>query len=81
MGKVSRRCGCARGSRARVFLANCPDELHRLLTDRPELWQPENLLLLQERFEVDPAHGIVRMEFLVAQLETERARRALPRER
>lgn len=56
------------GSGARIFLVNGPDELRRLLTERPELWQPDNLLLLQEHFEVDPAHGIVRMEFLGDQL-------------
>jgi glutathione synthase/RimK-type ligase-like ATP-grasp enzyme len=52
------------GSGARIFLVNDPDELRRLLRDRPELWAPDNLLLLQEHFDVDPAHGIVRMEFL-----------------
>ena len=52
------------GSGARMFLLNSPDELRRLLGDQPSLWLPDNLLLLQEYFPVDPAQGIVRMEFL-----------------
>jgi glutathione synthase/RimK-type ligase-like ATP-grasp enzyme len=32
------------------------------------LWLPDNLLLLQEYFPVDPARGIVRMEFLGGKL-------------
>jgi hypothetical protein len=56
------------GSGARMFLLNSPDELRRLLRDRPELWLPDNLLLLQEYFAVDPARGIVRMEFLGGKL-------------
>ena len=56
------------GSGARMFLLQSPDELLRLLNDQPELWQPDNLLLLQEYFEVDAARGIVRMEFLGGKL-------------
>ena len=52
------------GSGARMFLLHSPAELVRLLDDRPDLWYPDNLLLLQEYFEVDSAKGIVRMEFL-----------------
>jgi hypothetical protein len=52
------------GSGARMFLLNSPDELRRLLKDQPSLWLPDNLLLLQEYFPVEPARGIVRMEFL-----------------
>src|SRR5579864_5644860 len=52
------------GSGARMYLLNSTDELVRLLRDRPDLWLPDNLLLLQEYFEVDPSQGIVRMEFL-----------------
>src|SRR3954454_4866699 len=52
------------GSGARMFLLQSPDELRRLLRDQPELWLPDNLLLLQEYFPVDAARGIVRMEFL-----------------
>jgi len=52
------------GSGARMYLLYSADELRTLLNERPELWLPDNLLLLQEYFEVDPAAGIVRMEFL-----------------
>jgi hypothetical protein len=56
------------GSGARMYLLHSAPELVRLLRDRPELWLPDNLLLLQEYFEVDPAQGIVRMEFLGGEL-------------
>jgi len=56
------------GSGARMYLLHSAQELIRLLRDRPDLWLPDNLLLLQEYFEVDPAHGIVRMEFLGGEL-------------
>jgi len=52
------------GSGARIYELQSPDELRRLLSERPELWAPDNLLMLQERFEVNPERGIVRMEFL-----------------
>lgn len=52
------------GSGARMFLLQSPDEFLRLLRDRPDLWLPDNLLLLQEYFPTDPARGIVRLEFL-----------------
>ncbi|HEX6897003.1 MAG TPA: hypothetical protein VF146_17115, partial [Bryobacteraceae bacterium] len=42
------------GSGARMFLLNSGEELARLLRERPDLWQPDHLLLLQEYFEVDP---------------------------
>jgi hypothetical protein len=56
------------GSGARMYLLHSAAELQRLLRDRPDLWFPDNLLLLQEYFPVDPAHGIVRMEFLGGKL-------------
>ena len=56
------------GSGARMYLLSSPDEFLRLLRERPELWLPENLLLLQEYFPVDPARGIVRMEFMGGEL-------------
>jgi hypothetical protein len=56
------------GSGARMFLLNSPDELRKLLRDQPSLWLPDNLLLLQQYFPVDPAQGIVRMEFLGGKL-------------
>ncbi len=52
------------GSGARMYLLRSPDELPRLLSDRPDLWFPDNLLLLQEHFDVAADRGIVRMEFL-----------------
>jgi len=56
------------GSGARMYLVHSPDELQRLLRDLPDLWFPDNLLLLQEYFPVDPSQGIVRMEFLGGKL-------------
>src|SRR5580692_9279319 len=56
------------GSGARMYLLHSAQELSRLLRDRPDLWLPDNLLLLQEYFEVDPTQGIVRMEFLGGEL-------------
>jgi glutathione synthase/RimK-type ligase-like ATP-grasp enzyme len=56
------------GSGARMFLLNSPEELIRLLRDRPDLWLPDNLLTLQEYYPVDPSQGIVRMEFLGGEL-------------
>lgn len=56
------------GSGARMYLLDSPAELRRLLRDRPDLWLPDNLLLLQEYFPVDPSRGIVRMEFLGGEL-------------
>jgi hypothetical protein len=56
------------GSGARIYLLNSPDELLRLLRDRPDLWLPDQLLTLQEYFEIAPSQGIVRMEFLGGEL-------------
>jgi hypothetical protein len=56
------------GSGARMYLLHSADELVRLLRDRPDLWLPDNLLMLQEYFEVDSMQGIVRMEFLAGEL-------------
>lgn len=56
------------GSGARMFQLESGEELTRLLCDQPELWLPDNLLLLQERFVVSPERGIIRMEFLGGEL-------------
>lgn len=56
------------GSGARMYLLHSGAELVRLLEERPELWLPDHLLMLQEHFEVDAAQGIVRMEFLGGEL-------------
>lgn len=51
------------GSGARMYLLRSATELQRLLREHPDLWLPDNLLLLQEYVPVDPARGIVRMDF------------------
>ncbi len=56
------------GSGARMHLVNSLEELRALLSAQPELWLPDNLLLLQEYFPTDPERGIVRMEFLGGEL-------------
>lgn len=56
------------GSGARMFLVNDPDELRRLFSDQPNLWFPDHLMLLQEKFNVNPERGIIRMEFLGGEL-------------
>jgi glutathione synthase/RimK-type ligase-like ATP-grasp enzyme len=56
------------GSGARIFLLHSADELTGLLRERPDLWLPDNLLLLQEYVESDVSQGIVRMEFLGGEL-------------
>src|ERR1700730_8118561 len=56
------------GSGARMYLLNSPDDLARLLRDRPDLWLPDHLLTLQEYYPVAPSQGIVRMEFLGGEL-------------
>jgi len=56
------------GSGARMYLLQDEGEARRLLREMPDLWLPDNLLLLQEYFPVDPANGIVRMEFLGGEL-------------
>ena len=56
------------GSGARMYLLNSAEELAPLLRDNPDLWLPDNLLTLQEYFEVAPARGLVRMEFVGGEL-------------
>lgn len=56
------------GSGARMFLLDSFEELARTVELRPEIWQPDNLLLLQEYFPVPASRGIVRMEFLGGEL-------------
>jgi len=56
------------GSGARMYLLSSPDELVRLLRDRPDLWLPDHLLTLQEYYQVAPSQGIVRMEYLGGEL-------------
>ena len=56
------------GSGARIVLVESFDHLEALLKGKPEHWLPDNLLLLQEYLDSDPAKGIVRMEFLAGKL-------------
>lgn len=56
------------GSGARMNVVNSIAELRHLLDGQPELWLPDNLLLLQEFCEHDGEQGIVRMEFLDGEL-------------
>lgn len=57
------------GSGARMFEINSLDELDGLLEAQPELWLPDNLLLLQEYLEHDPeTSGIIRLEILGGEL-------------
>ena len=56
------------GSGARIVLVESLAHLEALLTQHPEHWLPDNLLLLQEYFPTHPAQGIVRMEFLGGEL-------------
>lgn len=52
------------GSGARMHKIDSLDELRSLLVSQPGLWEPDQLLLLQEYLPHDPGFGIVRMEFL-----------------
>ncbi len=56
------------GSGARMCLVKSIEEVETMLAERPDLWLPDNLLLLQEYFPHDPEKGIVRMEFLDGKL-------------
>jgi glutathione synthase/RimK-type ligase-like ATP-grasp enzyme len=56
------------GSGARIVLIDDLAGLERLLMAQPEHWLPDNLLLLQEYLDTDPARGIVRLEFLGGEL-------------
>lgn len=56
------------GSGARIVLVESLAHLEALLRQDPQHWLPDNLLLLQEYFPTNPAKGIVRMEFLGAEL-------------
>jgi glutathione synthase/RimK-type ligase-like ATP-grasp enzyme len=56
------------GSGARIVLVESLAHLEALLQEKPDPWFPDNLLLLQEYLDSDPAQGIVRMEFLGGEL-------------
>lgn len=56
------------GSGARMFLVESIAEVRQLLATQPDLWLPDNLLLLQQRIPYDTERGIVRMEFIDGEL-------------
>jgi glutathione synthase/RimK-type ligase-like ATP-grasp enzyme len=56
------------GSGARIQVVASLDDVEALFAKEPEIWQPDNLFLLQEFLPHDPDHGIVRLEFLGGEL-------------
>jgi glutathione synthase/RimK-type ligase-like ATP-grasp enzyme len=56
------------GSGARMFKVESIDEVERLLMLQPDLWFPDNLLLLQELVDYPRDFGIVRLEVVGGQL-------------
>lgn len=56
------------GSGARMHKIDSLDDLRRLLAEQPGLWEPDQLLLLQEYLPHNSEFGIVRMEFLGGEL-------------
>src|SRR3954447_10853314 len=56
------------GSGARIQIVESLDEVDALFASQPDIWQPDNLFLLQELLPHDPDRGIVRLEFLGGEL-------------
>jgi glutathione synthase/RimK-type ligase-like ATP-grasp enzyme len=56
------------GSGARIQVVQSLDEVAAVFQTNPDIWQPDNLFLLQELVEHDPERGIVRMEFVGGEL-------------
>ena len=56
------------GSGARMREVTGIEDLRRVLRDEPQLWSPDPVLLLQEKLQMDPEHGIVRLEILGGEL-------------
>lgn len=56
------------GSGARIHKVESMAEVRRLFDQQPNLWEPDNLFLLQEFLPHDPERGIVRLEFLGGEL-------------
>ena len=52
------------GSGARMYKVDSINEIEFLLEHNPNLWLPDNLLLLQEYIEYDSDTGIIRLEYL-----------------
>ncbi|MFN7131400.1 MAG: RimK family alpha-L-glutamate ligase [Myxococcales bacterium] len=56
------------GSGARMHLVENYEALEHVVRTTPGMWEPDNLLLLQEYFPHDQEKGIVRMEFVGGEL-------------
>ena len=56
------------GSGARIHEVQGLPALRDLVASTPGIWEPDNLLNVQERIAADPARGIVRRELLDGQL-------------
>ncbi len=56
------------GSGARITVVDSLAQVEALFETNPDIWQPDNLFLLQELLPHDPDHGIVRLEFLGGEL-------------
>jgi glutathione synthase/RimK-type ligase-like ATP-grasp enzyme len=52
------------GSGARMYLVESADDVRLLFANVPDLWNPDGLMLLQQKYEVDPSFGIVRLEYV-----------------
>jgi glutathione synthase/RimK-type ligase-like ATP-grasp enzyme len=56
------------GSGARIQVVSSLSEVEEIFARDPQIWQPDNLFLLQEFVPHDPDQGIVRLEFLGGEL-------------
>lgn len=56
------------GSGARIQVVDSYEQVEAIFSANPEIWQPDNLFLLQEYLPHDPDQGIVRLEFLGGEL-------------
>src|ERR687896_56625 len=56
------------GSGARIQVVESLAHVESIFAADPDVWQPDNLFLLQEYLPHDPEQGIVRLEFLGGEL-------------
>ena len=56
------------GSGARIQVVDSLAQIESIFAADPDVWLPDNLFLLQEYLPHDPAHGIIRLEFLGGEL-------------
>jgi glutathione synthase/RimK-type ligase-like ATP-grasp enzyme len=56
------------GSGARIQVAASLEAVEALFESNPDLWQPDNLFVLQELLPHDPELGIIRLEFVGGEL-------------